>query len=1111
MSRRHDDHRHTFEFERASKQDVIAGTNKNKIVVCTSLGSAAGYDADTFATAEQGRRIDEVHAKLSEAHDTAKQAKTMSSDVDKKIDNIKKVSEETKQSLERISSIADEAKRVTEQTKQAIKDNESEIATIKNCCRDNKSKLSDVESKIDSIKDESDKAVRAVDGLGKLSKKDKIGLDDLDISGTKDSDHVLSGSGWVAMPKPEARQDRIPAHAQLSESDRDKLNKIDDLEATVAQVKSCCEQPNAAQVQQATDIQRVEKLLEHSLSLSERAEQSSKDSKELFAVTKFVIGQVNKRSEATDKKSADAKRIAEESKSVADTAATKADNAYNLASTASQEAKSSCQEAKSTSTRAEEKATSAEAKVSTLEGTVNQHTSEIEQLKKDTKDASDKATAVDAKVSALEVASTDATKAKEALDSIRDKLSEAENTANSAKTISDQSKTLSDQTKARVDGFEARISSVENKANESVSTSKRAEEKSISCETTSNQAKNIADDAKSKVTALEGKINNFEAQVTSAKTEAKEAKECCDELRPQITEAKAKAQSAQDEIKKFEASINQAKAMANAASTAARNAGSSSAAASASAQAANTRSTTAVNTAQAANTKALQVEQKVSDLEQKISDSKKCCDDLKPRVTSLEGKVSTVENKLSQVDGKVTASDAKIKTVDDKASRAEQKAQQALDKASEAKPAAAVTFYNENKMGTASEFDKLLRASRASMTPSFTQAKIDDKLLAGFDYESKAVRPARSYDSVIGWVKDLKDIAVQSSLNALNIRECESRISVIEDTMSVARLTVLSHDSQYLVAKPVSGESDRRRLILKAGTVLSFPSDRKKGHLVFNTDHEISHGVGAVQDQFTPGTDHYVFALVDWDRVPSPPEVTFSIQPSIQIPAGYDRDSALLIGGFHTLCADATRVQADHKLVGYKAGDILPASVWCSNHRPTCKPQGMVYNSSSHVWVDIYLQSGSGGNTMSGYNRTAYQRNYNDHVKDLAAVGKRLPSDAEFSTSMLGIPDNTKMADSTTTKKTGGHTGTNGIRLLSNIGCEDGIGFFSQYLDAINVIYVPASGSVPHYYDFRCLTAGGSYKTQSPGVFSRFMYVKLGTSAERVGARGYCDNRGLSK
>lgn len=103
------------------------------------------------------------------------------------------------------------------------------------------------------------------------------------------------------------------------------------------------------------------------------------------------------------------------------------------------------------------------------------------------------------------------------------------------------------------------------------------------------------------------------------------------------------------------------------------------------------------------------------------------------------------------------------------------------------------------------------------------------------------------------------------------------------------------------------------------------------------------------------------------------------------------------------------------------AGDILPASLWCLTHRPTCNPEGMAYVSELDLWVDIYLQSGTGTFTRSANGATITDtRAWFDHVDDLAAVGKTLLTDTEFQICMEGSNQKTAIQGAADPVTTGG-------------------------------------------------------------------------------------------
>ncbi|MBC7350418.1 MAG: hypothetical protein H5U05_10655 [Candidatus Aminicenantes bacterium] len=191
------------------------------------------------------------------------------------------------------------------------------------------------------------------------------------------------------------------------------------------------------------------------------------------------------------------------------------------------------------------------------------------------------------------------------------------------------------------------------------------------------------------------------------------------------------------------------------------------------------------------------------------------------------------------------------------------------------------------------------------------------------------------------------------------------------------------------------------------------------------------------------GKDFYVYACEPTSG--NTPVLLLSANSTY--PAGYTADTSRKIGGFHCLCADVGTIEG-HPLSGFVAGDILPLSVWDLKHRPkSASPEGMVWCEAANIWVDIYLQSGTGATTASAYGATITDaRTWMDHVDDLAAVGKRLLSDDEFQIIAAGGNEETNIAGSADPGTTGGHIDTNGRRMISYIGCEDCAGVVYQWL-----------------------------------------------------------------
>ena len=184
-----------------------------------------------------------------------------------------------------------------------------------------------------------------------------------------------------------------------------------------------------------------------------------------------------------------------------------------------------------------------------------------------------------------------------------------------------------------------------------------------------------------------------------------------------------------------------------------------------------------------------------------------------------------------------------------------------------------------------------------------------------------------------------------------------------------------------------------------------------------------------------------------------------------------------MTGGFQTITDAVTIKFTDgtgyttgdifysHPLTGYTAGSILPNSVWCLNFRPTCSPEGMAYcgqipNSvplapeGCSLWSDIYMQSGTGANAASVYGGTfTNNRSWDRHNEDMAAVGKRLLWDNEFSIIAKGSNTKTNISGSSLPSTTGGHVDTAGTRMISVYGIEDCCGALYQWLNDSNYRY----------------------------------------------------------
>ena len=331
----------------------------------------------------------------------------------------------------------------------------------------------------------------------------------------------------------------------------------------------------------------------------------------------------------------------------------------------------------------------------------------------------------------------------------------------------------------------------------------------------------------------------------------------------------------------------------------------------------------------------------------------------------------------------------------------------------------------------------------------------------------------------------------------------------------------------HFAASPFMVASDKRILTIKAGTKIVL------GTRTFRAEEDIELDIAALLDTgvLANGKDYYIF-LCPGQQAGS---VIIKVSLTKTNPQGFLPNDVLLIGGFHTLCANAgagmTYVEGgtskQHPLNGYVANDILPYSVWCLNHRPYSEPEGMVYIPSLDFWCDIYLQSGSGENTKSAYQGAITRsRQYVDFVEDLFIVKKELLDDGEFAASMLGSNEQTAVAGANETGATnggaGGRSDTANRRMISIYGVEEGCGSIWQWLRTTSAAgyqgYMDPMGSVTtsSYGPFTqsggkgsfwglagALLAGGAWNG-STGCGSRARYAvsARSNSYSSIGGRG---------
>jgi hypothetical protein len=262
------------------------------------------------------------------------------------------------------------------------------------------------------------------------------------------------------------------------------------------------------------------------------------------------------------------------------------------------------------------------------------------------------------------------------------------------------------------------------------------------------------------------------------------------------------------------------------------------------------------------------------------------------------------------------------------------------------------------------------------------------------------------------------------------------------------------------------------------------------------------------------GKDYKIFIV--WTGTDLEIKVSLS-----DVPDGFTVDTVRMIGGFHTLCVSAGTGmsytlggnQFDHLLNGFSAGDILPYSAWCLNHRPYSDPAGMVYIPNLDFWCDIYLQSGTGATTKSAYQGAITRtRQYVDFVEDQFCVNKALLNDEEFASAMLGSNEKTAVAGSSesgaTTGGAGGRMDTANRRMLSVYGVEEGCGSLWQWLATTSAAgssgWTTQNGGKGDFYG-ACyvLLAGGDWCNAAYcGSRARDAYYSRANASANVGGRG---------
>lgn len=194
-------------------------------------------------------------------------------------------------------------------------------------------------------------------------------------------------------------------------------------------------------------------------------------------------------------------------------------------------------------------------------------------------------------------------------------------------------------------------------------------------------------------------------------------------------------------------------------------------------------------------------------------------------------------------------------------------------------------------------------------------------------------------------------------------------------------------------------------------------------------------------ETLTNGKDYSIFLVPD-DTATNGIGIKVSLNKTA--PTGYSALNTRRIGGFHTECMDVGTVTESNSMNGWLAGDIIPNSVWTLWHKPlVASPSGARYVPERDAWKTIYMQSGTGENTVFEYGGTTTRsRTTWDHELDLALVGWEFPTSIDFTISEQGIVPlkaiSGKAESSVVT--VGGWKNENNVRMVTDGGDESACG-----------------------------------------------------------------------
>lgn len=306
--------------------------------------------------------------------------------------------------------------------------------------------------------------------------------------------------------------------------------------------------------------------------------------------------------------------------------------------------------------------------------------------------------------------------------------------------------------------------------------------------------------------------------------------------------------------------------------------------------------------------------------------------------------------------------------------------------------------------------------------------------------------------------------------------------------------------------------ADKQYVTIKGGTAI-----RLQNGSTFYTENDMLKPISEILDtgDVTNGKDYYFYLDNQGQLIASLNE---------ELPTG--TSNAVQIGGAHTICVGVTEANAptllsdsfwmNHPAIGYNAGYFIPNSSWTPAFHSAAltgnKGQAFVDRGNIRIWVDIYLQSGTGTSTASSYDGTiTNNRQYMLHFGDMDQVGKQLASADEFRIFSEGSNQKTTIQGAAipSDKKCGGYLDTAGKRMISGYFIECCCGYLWQISRDI-----AATGTSnwsewadthrgDHYgTPYVVLLGGHCNETTHPGSWATVSYDSLTYVYVNRGARG---------